>query len=378
MSIKITIPNSSSDVLTFGSGNTPTAAQIAGIDSGSSNGQLALYTTASGTSTERVRINASGNVGIGTSSPGYRLDVRGGNARIAANASGASDGVLYFGNTATNYIFGGDGNNYMTFGVNNAERMRIDSSGNVGIGTSSPVSPSGFAKVVQVSDASSSTVVVGGGGVTAEFGCASGGGWLSATGANPFRFATNGTERARIDSSGNLLVGTTSTVGAGVVSVAYSAATSIGLGIKQTNSGAGTLVNFYNSAGTSQGYIYNNNNGTVSYANGSDYRLKSDIAALSGGLAQVMQLKPCTYKYIGHEQTVSGFIAHELAEVCPQAVVGEKDAVDTEGNPVYQGVDTSFLVATLTAAIQEQQAIITSLTDRVSALDERLTALENK
>ena len=75
MSIKITIPNSSSDVLTFGSGNTPTAAQIAGIDSGSSNGQLALYTTASGTSTERVRVDASGNVGIGTSSPVGKLTV---------------------------------------------------------------------------------------------------------------------------------------------------------------------------------------------------------------------------------------------------------------------------------------------------------------
>jgi len=81
--------------------------------------------------------NASGNVGIGTSSPGYRLDVRGGNARIAANASGASDGVLYFGNAATNYIFGGDGNNYMTFGVNNAERARITSGGNLLVGKNS-------------------------------------------------------------------------------------------------------------------------------------------------------------------------------------------------------------------------------------------------
>jgi len=73
MSIKITIPNTSSDVLTFGSANTPTAAQIAGIDSGSSNGQLALYTTASGTSTERVRVDASGNVGIGVTPSSWSL-----------------------------------------------------------------------------------------------------------------------------------------------------------------------------------------------------------------------------------------------------------------------------------------------------------------
>ena len=62
-----------------------------------------------------------------------------------------------------------------------------------------------------------------------------------------------------------------------------------------------------------------------------------------------------------------GFIAHELAEVCPFAVVGEKDAVDADGNIKSQGIDTSFLVATLTAAIQEQQAIIESLKARLDA-----------
>jgi len=89
MSIKITIPNSSSDVLTFGSGNTPTAAQIAGIDSGSSNGQLALYTTASGTSTEAMRINAEQNVGIGTVSPTVKLDVAGFSKGAIVHRSGS-------------------------------------------------------------------------------------------------------------------------------------------------------------------------------------------------------------------------------------------------------------------------------------------------
>ena len=68
MGIKITIPNTSSDTLTFGSANTTTAAQIAGIDSGSTNGQLAFYTTATGTSTERMRIDSSGNLLVGTTS----------------------------------------------------------------------------------------------------------------------------------------------------------------------------------------------------------------------------------------------------------------------------------------------------------------------
>ena len=70
-------------------------------------------------------------------------------------------------------------------------------------------------------------------------------------------------------------------------------------------------------------------------------------------------------------EAAEGFIAHELAAVCPSAVVGEKDAVDTNGKPKYQSIDSSFLVATLTAAIQEQQALITSLTQRLTALESK-------
>jgi hypothetical protein len=66
-----------------------------------------------------------------------------------------------------------------------------------------------------------------------------------------------------------------------------------------------------------------------------------------------------------------GFIAHELQEVVENCVTGEKDAVNEDGSPKYQGIDTSFLVATLTAAIQEQQALITTLTDRITALENK-------
>jgi hypothetical protein len=90
---------------------------------------------------------------------------------------------------------------------------------------------------------------------------------------------------------------------------------------------------------------------------------------MTGALAKVAQLKPVTYKWNADDSESQGFIAHELQEVVPECVTGEKDAVDAEGNPQYQGIDTSFLVATLTAAIQEQQAIITALTARVEALE---------
>jgi hypothetical protein len=64
-----------------------------------------------------------------------------------------------------------------------------------------------------------------------------------------------------------------------------------------------------------------------------------------------------------------GFIAHELQEVIPDCVTGEKDAVDADGNPVYQGIDTSFLTATLTSAIQELKAIVDAQAERISVLE---------
>jgi hypothetical protein len=96
-----------------------------------------------------------------------------------------------------------------------------------------------------------------------------------------------------------------------------------------------------------------------------------------GALNLIQQLKPCTYNWKTDGADGQGFIAHELQEVVPDCVTGDKDAVETyideEGNeqtrPVYQGIDTSFLVATLTAAIQEQQTIIQTLTSRIEALE---------
>jgi hypothetical protein len=109
------------------------------------------------------------------------------------------------------------------------------------------------------------------------------------------------------------------------------------------------------SPGTQTGYISTNGT-TTSYVTTSDYRLKNSATPMIGALAKVALLKPCTYKWNADGSDGEGFIAHELAEVCPSAVTGSKDAVDAEGKPQYQGIDTSFLVATLTAAIQELKA----------------------
>ena len=128
------------------------------------------------------------------------------------------------------------------------------------------------------------------------------------------------------------------------------------------------LVDFRTSAGFQTGYIWSNGGTTTAYVSPSDYRLKNSITPMTGALAKVAQLRPVTYKWNVNNSDGQGFIAHELQTVIPDCVSGEKDGLDKEGNPRYQGVDSSFLVATLTAAIQEQQALITQLQADVAAL----------
>jgi len=123
-------------------------------------------------------------------------------------------------------------------------------------------------------------------------------------------------------------------------------------------SSSGIHLYFYTYNGSTRSSAGNisSNGGTTSYNGTSDYRLKENIAPLTGALATVSQLKPVTFTWKGDNRNDNGFIAHELQEVLPNAVTGEKDAVNSEGNPIYQGIDPRNIVATLTAAIQELKA----------------------
>jgi hypothetical protein len=251
----------------------------------------------------------------------------------------------------------------MTFDVG-SERMRIDSSGNVGIGTSSPGARLDVAGNLRFS-AANPVIELNNGGPQ-----------IYSTVANTLQFASGGgigspTERARINSSGQWLFNCTGQT--------VDAPNTAGGRINETNGNekvrvaADTQVafQFYSPTGGTGGPVGSIivNAASVSYNTSSDYRLKHDIQPMTGALAKVAQLKPVTYKWNTNDSQSQGFIAHELQEVVPECVTGEKDAVDAEGKPVYQGIDTSFLVATLTAALQEQQALIQTLTARVTALE---------
>jgi hypothetical protein len=348
--------------------------------------------------------DASGNVGIGTSSPAKQLDLAASNqgittgdplntlrftdtdtssatgqpmgriewysadtdtagvkAYIQAQATdGSPDGDMIF---ATNHVSGGG----------TAERMRIQYDGNVGIGTSSPaykLDVSGDrARIVNTGVAELITSSSGGGG-NWEFGVdASGNGFIYSGQSKYLAISTNGSERARITSGGDLLVGVTSWSDGGGGTQISSTVGSAAVNAKfSSNSTSSTARIYFTNPNGAVGSISTSGSATT-YATSSDHRLKNTIAPMIGALAKVALLKPCTYKWNVDGSNGEGFIAHELQAVVPQCVTGEKDAVDTDGNPQYQGIDTSFLVATLTAAIQEQQALITTLTDRITALE---------
>lgn len=113
--------------------------------------------------------------------------------------------------------------------------------------------------------------------------------------------------------------------------------------------------------GSSIGNIVRSGTTGVSYNTSSDYRLKENVTVIDNASERVKQLNPCRFNFIGEQRTVDGFLAHEAQAVVPESVTGDKDAVDAEGNPVYQGIDQSKLVPLLTAALQEALARIEAL-----------------
>ena len=135
------------------------------------------------------------------------------------------------------------------------------------------------------------------------------------------------------------------------------------------NNVSGNMITFHDHGGTERGKIAIDGSST-SYITSSDYRLKENIVDMSNGITRFKQLSPRRFNWIEHPgTTVDGFIAHEVSPIVPEAVNGEKDAVDGEGNPVYQGVDNSKLVPLLAGALQEAITKIESLEARIAALE---------
>jgi hypothetical protein len=188
--------------------------------------------------------------------------------------------------------------------------------------------------------------------------------------------ASSPTERMRINSTGAVLIGRTTTGNIGDSfgtalgsSFAYFERSGAPALYIRRGTSTGDVVEFYQGTNTFVGSISVTASATA-YNTSSDYRLKENVVSLTGAADRLNQLQVHRFNFIADpDTTVDGFIAHEAQEIVPECVTGEKDAVDADGNPIYQGIDQSKLVPLLTAALQEAITEIAALKDRVTALE---------
>ena len=432
---------------------------------------LTFHTTAASaeSSSERLRIDSSGNVGINRTAPDNQLSI-GSNASFHTdsnsfylgsnftstgsnfigtgrhaqrlffnNASGngylsysntssagtagnaitweermriGSDGKVYFGDfssvAAAGYIDKATSGSYELdivasrststnrdirfFSRSNQESMRIDSSGRVGINTSSPsrtLVVAGSDPIIRSEDTDT-------GDTYAEFKQLAGSLFIdsrngSSDGTIIFRGVGGGsaTEKLRITSGGHLLLGQNTTQIPGLNNTtlgcsfenlganggAFFASRAGGAGYFVNRNSDGTVHEFRRS-GSSVGSITVNTSATA-FNTSSDYRLKENVVDIADGITRVKQLAPKRFNFIADaDTTVDGFLAHEAQTVVPEAITGTHNEVDDDNNPVYQGIDQSKLVPLLTAALQEAITKIETLETQNSSLEARLTALE--
>ena len=315
------------------------------------------------------------NVGIGTSSPAVKLHVSSTGTPIFRIQD--ADGSDYYaqisqatGNTIFDTRFGASNGAFIFRGLGGGtadEYMRITSAGNVGIGIASPQ------ELLHLQKTGGSTMRFQNPGVRV---------WNIGNNSTSFVFydVTAAAERMRIDSSGDLLINTTITGVQNANTIATDS--SEGRLYLNTTSTSGLIFlnqSYNDTAARYQMLFYRSevfvgsitsNTTSTAYNTTSDYRLKENLNAISNGIDRVKQLNPLRFNFIANpEKTVDGFLAHEVDSIVPEAITGEKDALDEKGNIDPQQIDQSKLVPLLTAALQEAITKIEALEARVTALE---------
>jgi cytoskeletal protein CcmA (bactofilin family) len=337
---------------------------------------------------KRLVIDTSGNVGIGTVTPGS-FDAEANNL-VVGSGSGDEGITIFTGSSVGDYgsIFFGDAtgtpkqgqiryeqnNEVMSFYTNASEKMQIDLNGHVGIGTSSPLTT---LTIAETAGNTALTFQQTNNGTT---------NWLIGaqyTASNTFEItpstavggSTFSTPALAINSSGNVLVNTTAVHDGAAemlqVTTSGGAGAGYGINIKEAAAGGGTMLRF-NTAGSIVGQIYTSGSATT-YATSSDARLK-DVTGEARGLEVISALNPVSYNWKIDGQADEGLIAQEVEEIVPNAI--HISQADDDSNGMYS-MDYSKLVVHLVKAIQEQQALIEAQATTITDLTTRLETLEN-
>jgi hypothetical protein len=344
-------------------------------------------------------LTTSGNVGVGTTSPSYKLDVNGDIKSRSGWFLGSRGTSGFTGlSTAENASSGGciivrdDNATYNAHGVefyaNSTERMRITANGDVGIGTSFPglkfhvVSGNGTARFESNTNNNFIQLFTNEGLDNRVEIC-------NRTGGRLALYTTGGGDALNVLKTGEVGIGTTTPSQKLDVN---GTTKSTKLFIDNTSNDDKVFIKGFNNNNTDDGIrfvpsivtagdtaaacSFMSTDGTtlrgtisiltngVNYGSASDYRLKSDIVPISEALQQLQQLNPVNFEWVENRERSDGFIAHEVQAVVPNAVTGAKDAVDANGNPIYQQVDYSKLVPILVASVQELKKKVAELESR--------------
>jgi len=355
----------------FGSGNTQTIfSNNAYFNSGykylQSSSAAAQYTQIGGTHawsiapsgtagnaitfTQAMTLDASGNLLVGTTTARTTLTVVG-SISLGATPAGGVAGTAYS-------VVGNSANS----GNANGGDLTVVAGGGSGAGTNGNLT-------LRAGQTVSTGSVTTGGNLILESGKPSDGlasGYIAFNGysGNP----SVATERARIDSSGNLLVGQTANAGLARIAATFVGPANDGIDILDSANGSGSqFMAFRNSAGTAIGSITRvTTTNAVTYNTTSDYRLKEFVAPVTNAGERIDALNPVEFDWKETGSRARGFFAHEFQQVYASSVNGTKDAVDEDGNPVYQAMQASTA------------EVIADLVAEIKSLRVRLNALENK